>query len=267
MSILGKRRYDGGFYPQRQTRPFIRAQGYTRNPITYEQKLRTALMRNRAMRIRNQPAALRSFGKEIKGVDFPVNTVTFDTTGNIGSINMIQAGSSYFNRIGRRIEMKSVHFKGEITLVSGVQSTTTDYTRIILVYDRQTNGALPAIADIIQTTSQAGTNTTTSFSGTNLNYRDRFIILKDIKLVLPEVTQANGVVSTTAMIDPMHCFNNIEFFIPLKSLVTQFRADSSPAVIGDIATGGLYLVFFGSIANATAMWQCSWETRLRFHDN
>jgi len=264
MSVLGKRRYSGYYYPQQQKRQFVRVGG-ARQPLTEEQRLRMALMRQRAIQ-RRFPANLRSLSGEVKSLDFPGGTTTIDTTGSIGALNLIQSGSGFYNRIGRRIEMKSIHFKGNITPTAN-QATVTDYIRIVLIYDRQTNGAYPAIGDILQSTDQAGANTTNCYSGLNMNYRDRFSILRDMKIVIPECTNTAGVISTTMAIDPTKPLNNLEFFVKLKGLLTQYRADSNPAVIGDIATGALYLVLLGNVANATAQWQLSFQTRLRYNDN
>lgn len=266
--------YSGQFYP----RPvkFIKAsQSVPMSQFTPEQRQRMARQRALAMRKRGIRPFLSSQSSfpEIKAVDLPLLISEFATvgTGNnqIGAVNLIQAGSSFFNRVGRKIELKSFTFKG---IVFPVRTQTNEHlARIILLYDRQTNGALPAVADILQTTDQTGANTTTSYSGINMNYRDRFLILRDIKLALPSVTDTGGVTTNLGAIDGVTPTTNISFHVKLKNLVTQYRADSSPSVIGDIATGGLYMLFLGnligSLGVATNGWNIAWESRLRYGDS
>lgn len=212
------------------------------------------------------PGALRSGRHELKSVDVPTGVVLCNTTAVITPLNLIRAGSSFNNRVGRKIEMISLRLVGQ--MVSVRTTVAQDYNRIMLVYDRQTNGALPAIADILQATDQAGTNTTDSFTGINLNNRDRFVILRDEHLCMPTQTQAAGTVITNpgGQIDPVSTTFKLDWYVKLKGLVAQFKADSAPAVIGDISTGGLYLVTFGDNVAGTEGWALETQTRLRYLD-
>ena len=54
-----------------------------------------------------------------------------------------------------------------------------DFLRLLVVYDRQSNGTLPAISDILAMRDLAGAVTTTSRSSRNDDYKDRFKILLD----------------------------------------------------------------------------------------
>ena len=202
---------------------------------------------------------------EIKALDMPYATYTLNATAVITPLNLIRAGSSFFNRIGRRIEMKSLHFKGLISPLRTVAAG--DYVRVMIVYDSQTNGAPPNISDILQDTDQAGANSTNSYSSINLNNRDRFKVLCDYRIVLPSATVTAGVISNPGFIDPTAVSFDLERFIKLKGLPTYYKADSSPAVIGDIATGGLYLVTYGSIGAGSEGFQLVASTRLRYNDN
>lgn len=258
-----KRNYGGAFYPQPRklkrsalSQPMSSLTSAQREQIA-RQRVLAAMRRQSRMgnyRIGNFP--------EIKAVDFPVANTTFPTAGTIACLNLIQAGSSYFNRIGRKIELKSFTIRGNIF----TNATTTAYTfaRMILFYDRQTNGAFPAVADLIQTTDQTGANTTTSWSGINMNYRDRFLILRDMVFSMPSETDTAGSITAEGLADTSRENWVIKAHVKLKNLITQYRADSSPAVIGDIATGGLYLLFIGSTADK---WGVAWEGRLRYGDN
>lgn len=204
-------------------------------------------------------------GLEVKSVDLANAVYTLNTTALITPINLVRAGSSYFNRIGRRIEMKSCHLKFMLRPKQTIAST--DYGRVMLVYDSQTNGAAPAISDVIQDTDQAGTNATSAFSATNLNNRDRFKVLADFRLPLPSITVTAGVQTNIGIIDPIEPMVDLERFVKLRGLPTLYKADSSPAVIGDIATGGLYLITYGGTAAASEGWEIVGTIRLRYKDN
>jgi len=211
------------------------------------------------------PARLVASASEIKAVDITATGYLANSTGVVTPLNLIATGSSFFNRIGRRVEMKSIRISG--TMEPLRTNVALDYIRLMIVYDRQTNGALPSMADILQSTAQNGTNTTNSYSGINLNNRDRFIILRDLRIVPPTETDTAGVITNLGAIDPITTLTNIDLYVKLKGLLTQYKADSSPAVIGDIATGGLFLVTFGLIAAGSEGWGFELESRLRFNDH
>jgi len=226
--------------------------------------------------LRRDPFALRQLGinqqlppfrmkGEIKSIDLHGTTYTLNSTVSITPLNLIRAGSSFFNRIGRKVEMKSLHLKGFIQPIRTVAAS--DYVRVMIVYDSQTNGALPSISDIIQDTDQAGTNNTTALSSTNLNNRDRFRVLCDYRIVMPSQTVTAGQISTPGWLDPSTTFNDLERFIPLKGLHTVYKADSAPAVIGDIATGGLYMVTYAGQAAGAEGFNFYASLRLRYVDN
>lgn len=210
------------------------------------------------------PANLRSFGGEVKAVDVPSGNVTLNSTGSITCLNLISAGASFFNRIGRRIEMKNLTLSAQIKPLRA--ATGVDYVRVMIVYDRQTNGANPNLADVLQTTDQTGANVTSSYSGINLNNRDRFRIFVDERITLGPVDIGIAAGGLSAYVDPIKTTYNIKRFVKLQKELTQFKADSAPAVIGDIATGGLFLVTVGQLAAGTEGYRMQVETRVRFND-
>jgi len=234
--------------------------------MTTEQKMRAARMRALAMRKRGiRPGLSANRLPEVKAVDIPGGAGDLmSTTEIITVLNLVQVGSSFYNRVGRRIEMKSLTLRGVFTPLT---QTGSGFGRVLVIYDAQTNGAFPALADILQTTSQTGANTNSVFSGLNLNYRARFRILRDLYIALPAQTVAGGQITNPGYTDDTSDFPRLNMFIPLKGLETQYRADSNPAVIGDVATGGLFLVTFGNITAANSGWTLLWQARLRYNDN
>lgn len=194
-------------------------------------------------------------------------TLAFNTTGNIIAINLVQVGSSMFNRIGRKIEMRSVRVTGTMNTFTVTRATLTpDFGRIMIVYDRQTNGAYPAMADILQDTEQSGTNTTNSLSGLNMNNRERFVTVMDKRFTLPQATATAGVLTNVYPNDEA-CPVKIDEFRKLRGMTTHFKADSNAAVIGDIATGGLYIVSLAyRQASGTELFDLDYNVRLKYVD-
>lgn len=193
--------------------------------------------------------------------------LAFSTTGNLVGINLIQVGSSMFNRVGRKIEMRSVRLKGFIGTLAVTRATTSpDYARIIIVYDRQVNGAYPAIASVLQDTDQAGTNTSEAMSGLNMDNRERFVTIMDKQIILPQATNTAGVLTNVFPNDTsLPCM--IDEYRQLRGLTTHFKADSNPAVIGDISTGALYIISIAQVqADGTELFYFNWNCRLKYVD-
>lgn len=228
------------------------------------------------------PASLTAnlSSSELKALDVSLATaapggavLNFNSTGSIIPLNLVRVGSSFFNRIARRLEMKSL----DISILPGslqvTRSAQEDLLRILVVYDRQTNGALPSISDILQDTEQSGTNTTVAYSGINLNNRDRFSIIMDKRIMLPGATATAGAITNPwpnsygGVTGDKVGIGMIREYRKLKGLLTQYKADSSPAVIGDIATGGLYLITYSTYTAGSEIWAgVDWTCRLRYHD-
>jgi len=256
---------------QYENRPYKKVRATKKKP--YMQTQVSSISRGGLQSVTASMPATRS---EVKALDIPISTAALNGTGSIIGLNFIRAGSSFFNRIGRKIELKNLQLECRLQLVDDAagRNPPLAYNRIIVVYDRQTNGAFPAIQDVLQDVDQAGTNSTDVMSEINLNNRERFTILRDWRFLTPDCsTQQVGagnmqMANSTTFPDSMGEQSNglWKFFIPLKGLNTQYKADSAPAVIGDIATGGLYLITFGSLTAGVEAFELLYSTRLRYWD-
>nr|WAE42806.1 MAG: capsid protein [Cressdnaviricota sp.] len=211
-------------------------------------------------------------GYEVKGVDMPAINAGADsiiknisTTATLDLLNGIQEGASFYNRVGRRVHMKSVHVTGQI-FPSGVATTgAQEFLRVLLVYDRQPNGTFPSIGDILLDYGNDGTSFTTSISKMNLNNVERFAILRDKRLWIPSNQQAASTDQNMYLGGGTDA-KEINWFVPLKNLETHFKSTTNPAAIGDVATGALYLVTLGNIASGAAGYNLQYNSRLRFCD-
>lgn len=201
-------------------------------------------------------------GGETKSVDVTRNTYTLNSTGLVSVLNLTEEGSSFYNRLGRRIRLVSIHMTGNIN-PTAVNTSVQDYARVIVVYDRQTNGATPSPGVILGDYDQAGNLSYTSFAGSNPDEKDRFMILADERLVLPP-NLTNIASGDYAPPDTSKNVFTINRFIKLRNLVTHYSANSSPGVVGDISTGGLFLLTTGAFASPGYI--ANVHFRIRFAD-
>lgn len=223
-----------------------------------------AAKRRASRRLTRLPGALVSTRSEIKAIDIPNANYGFTSVGTgpvANLLNGVQVGAAFTNRIGSRMEMKSIHMRGTIT------STVTDVQNILralLIYDRQPNGAAPVYTDVFQSRDQSGTAATTAISEINLDQRDRYVVVRDFQWSSPAVSNAAGVLTNGPEYAPGDNDWNLNEFIPLTGLTTHFKSSSAPTTIADINTGSLYMFFVTS--GTSARWTFSGGFRLRFND-
>lgn len=213
--------------------------------------------------------------KDLKVCDVPelavgASPVTISTTPVIQLLNGVQIGNSIYNRVGNKIQMKSLHLIGTIdnpqTFAAG------DYFRIMVVYDRSPAiasgaGAFPAYATMFSSYDNAGGITSTAYSHMNPNLVNRFVVLADMRYSVPQCATGGGFeVSASGVVDYQNKDVNVNRFIRLKGLETCYTTSTNPAAIGDISTGSLYLVVIGTAPAAQAPYQLTYSARLRYYD-
>lgn len=217
-------------------------------------------------RLANLMGAKRRLAVEKKFVDLNDTSYTLNTTPLFTCLNLVRVGSGEVNRIGRKIQMKYLYITGDVETIR--TQADDDMCRIMVVYDRQSNGATPAIADIVRSVYQDGTTTSSSaMDHLNLDNASRFLVLMDKRIYLPSMTWTAGVVTNGGSLNTGGSNFIIKKFIKLRNLETQFKADSNPAVIGDIATGALWLITWAANKAAGAEgYELDLGIRLRFCD-
>lgn len=225
----------------------------TKSPFKKKRKLQRAFMPM------NLPNVLKSTSSEIKAIDIPFASVGFPTAGVATLLNSVLTGSGFWNRVGSKIEMKSVRIRLRLKNDS---TSTQDAARVLLVYDRQANATALTISDLLQSRASDGTTVATNqHVDINLDNRDRFTIIRDQTLYLPSVTNTAGVMTnafpTTGNDTPFI----IDWYVKLKGLVTHYKA--SAGGITDITTGALYLV---QISGGNNLYSLSGNVRLRYND-
>lgn len=208
----------------------------------------------------------RAFNKapkeELKCFDVTPGNLNFQTSGTGTTVqvyNSVPQGVEVYQRIGRKIYMKSLHIRGQIQCIA---TAAIDVGRILVVYDSQSNGGgLPVVGSLLQDCN-AGVNIN-GFSHININNRQRFKIIRDYQVILPAATFTAGVITNPGHQDNIENSHMINWFIPLKGLESIFQATSTGTVT-DIQSGSL-LIF--ALSNAQDnKYTFSLTTRLRYYD-
>lgn len=180
-----------------------------------------------------------SGGKEKKYIDVNLGGEEFSTTGSITFINPVNTSSDFTNCIGRSYVVTSVQIKGNIAVGATPTASTVRY---LVVYDKNTNGATPAITDILTAANADGL--------VNMNNRDRFVIVADVM----EYVEAAGKSNIP-----------VDLYRKCSLQVDKLTSASTVAAIG---SGGFFFVTVGVLATgATAPTMVNGTSRCRFYDN
>lgn len=183
--------------------------------------------------------------KEVGYVDLGTTTYNLDTTGDIVLLATIAQGASINQRIGKKARYKSVQFHG---IVQAGTTGTVNEGALLLIYDRNPRGALPAITDILVTASSLAFNNTVN--------EGRFRILRRWDFAMA----GNSTTPTTGK----ECVGFDEY-VKLKGLPITFGSAGTGA-IGDIEKGALYLVSVGATGAGNDAPLAYIQTRTRFYD-
>lgn len=184
-----------------------------------------------------------SSGPEVKNVDVavaitpPPSAVTF-TAGTL--LNGINIGTSPITRVGRKIRMRKLGIN--ITFALAPTSVGGSSIRTLVIYDKQSNLAAPAITDILNT------NEFNSFN--LLAYSDRFITL------------ANDIS------EPISVQNNFSVArkLNIKMDLETVYDDVAGGTIASIHTGAIYIFFAQDSAITVAGPPILAISRLRYTD-
>lgn len=193
------------------------------------------------------PQALRPKG-ELKGMDTSLTTAgpivaTTNTNANSFVLNLVQAGSGSWNRIGKRIRMKSARLRGVAAFLWAGSATTGNFVnsclRMVVVYDAQpSSGAIPTFDTIFGVTDQSGTESSHVLAPLRYDNTDRFRVLRDVVLECPDIsTTATGTQGRVLLEFPF------DEYIKMPLLETVFSGNTNPMTIADISTGALYVYF------------------------
>ncbi len=176
---------------------------------------------------------------EVKFTDFSQDSSTVSATGGMaGQLFTIPEGDGQSDRHGRKIQLKSVRWKGVCTIVGSTQSAeATDTIRLMLVKDKSANGVIPAVTDILTTANWE------SFE--NLENMSRFKILIDKTYSLNSLGFAgNGTASDTLPVE-----KNFDLYRKLD-IPIEYNDSATTGVISTINTNNVVMLLITRLANA-----------------
>lgn len=219
------------------------------------------------------PNALRQGPRNVKkGMDTPIAVSQVESdmanTNDVWPVNLLQAGTGSWNRIGRVVQMKSIRIKvratcswnlspymaGDPMTALAMNRLDARHLRMVVVYDKQPNGTLPQRSDIFQYKQQDGSETGDWNGFLAYDNMERFTILKDEMVTfdvppIPYCQQLPIGVSGTGALEtiqyqypPINVERMMDVYLKLN-LRTNYKAESAPATISDISTGALYVIF------------------------
>lgn len=206
-------------------------------------------------------------GPELKAVDWAASG-TMDQASATTPILVtpIAQGTEMYQRTGRKVKLRSIQLKGEVSLAdpgSGATAPSEAYPiRFAIVYDDQPNGTLPSVADMFQALDSSATTYNWPFAPINLNNRDRFKILKDWVFTLKPGSNAG---TSASYADGFHGCKDLTFY---KKIDFDMIFNGSGSGIGTIQTGAIYVVAYqqvGAQANGI-VGTYRFITRLRYVD-
>lgn len=163
----------------------------------------------------------------------------------VGLLNGCAQGTDAIQHIGRQTTMKSLYW-----LWTGEVQTTTvggSSSRLVIVYDKEAEGAAPTIAAGVQTDVF---NQDNILAQMNLNNRDRFVTLVD------EIVEVYGSAGPQAFMRKGYRKVN---------LPCVFNA-SAAATVAAINTGSIYAFIWNGAGLGTAAPGQQLQTRVRFED-
>lgn len=174
------------------------------------------------------------------------------------ALNTVVQGDGEQNRDGRKMVMKSIYVSGVVRSLPLANHTVVEPNHIIvisLVLDTQTNGALLSSENVF--TNPSGNQLTVTQHFRNLQYIQRFKVLKTIKLVLDnQVTQYDGTnIEVGQRVTPF------SMFAKLSDIPVNFTGTSEN--IANIVDNSLHVVAYVYEAGSGSA-TLTYNARLRF---
>lgn len=187
-------------------------------------------------------------GGELKFLDTAISlaNIAVGTGALSGSLVVIPQADTESGRDGRQVIVKKLSIKGHVITDAAVLGQ--ERVRILLIQDKQTNGALGTIENILET------NDINAFR--NLENIHRFVVLKDMQVRMPP-KQINTA-ATTSMIQCVPFSINTNLNIPI-----DYDSSATTGAIATQRSNGLFLIALTFNTNQSDI---TATCRIRFQD-
>ncbi len=198
---------------------------------------------NRAIMLAKK--ALRMINAEYKLIDTSSIALSVpDGGGTVVQLTNIAQGTTNITRVGNGLKIASIYTKVMLHIAAAASSSQV---RIMLVHDRQTNGALFATTDLLESV----TNIRGLISPRNIDHIRRFTVLFDKMYILNQ--NIASAISTT------------RYTKVYKKVDIHARYDGNAGDITDLSQSSLGLLLISN--EATNVPTADVDVRIRFLDN
>lgn len=187
---------------------------------------------------RKNPLFMPVKAVEQKNIDVGLvaQALTANSFNTVNACNIIVPGDTGIDREGRKVVLKSFLMRYSCTNASTAGSCQF---RILVVYDKQTNGAAPAVTDIL---------TVNDFLGNmNLANTTRFVVIADV------------------VTEPLSLATNVVSGMIYRKLNLETLFGTGGGTVADINSGGVFFIIAPNSTVAAAS-VFSAKTRIRFID-
>ncbi len=182
-------------------------------------------------------------------VDFDDAAIAADgTIGAAGTVIIIPQGVTESTRVGRKCTIRSILWRYNITLFTQASAGADDIVRVILYLDKQCNGAIATITDLIESDNWKSFN--------NLANSGRFRVLMDRTHVIAKNSAAgNGTAN-----DAGTCEFSYSFY---KKCALPIEYNSTTGALTEIRSNNINVLLFSKSG------LCGFisKFRFRFSDN
>lgn len=214
-----------------------------------------------------QGATIGSRGvPETKFVDIALGSTLFTSTATppvATSLCYPVQGAAAFNRVGQKITLRSLRIRGFVVPTATGIATLG---RILVVYDKQANAALPVWTDVILGVTSAAVPSSTITDGLNMANRDRFIVLVDEQFNLPSQTYTGGVLTNLSYPQEKNpSMFNFDRFVKLRNMEMHFN-NTNGGSFADIQTGSISIFVAFESTSTAGSWGFGYSTRTRYRD-
>ncbi len=199
-------------------------------------------------------AARIANGSELKFHDVDVDQAAADLSAgvilNSSTINIIPQNVTEKGRVGRKCNIKSVNWRGQLSLAAGSTIGSSQSVRLMVVLDKQANGAAPTVAGVLESANYQSFN--------NLANKGRFRTLMDRTYAMN--VQAAGGNGTSN--DSANMLQTVEFF---KAVNIPLEFTGADGTIDEITSNNLFILMITGTAGSLISLDS--KVRLRFSDS
>ncbi len=186
---------------------------------------------NKLARIINQ--------REIKFIDRAVDDPTISQTGTVQTqLFTIPQGDGPSTRDGRKIVLTSMQWQGTVNIVAtSVPGEASDTVRMLVLKDKQTNGALPSVTDILVNANWEAFK--------NLVNKNRFVTLIDKYVSIASMGAFGDGTTNIALPNEKHFKLFRKLNVPI-----EYDESATTGVIATITTNNIVMLLISRAANA-----------------